>query len=71
MSVNGSHDDITYTPGRLEPRLAVLREEYDAGQAQLRALDQRVRDLQNTMMRISGAITVLEEMLGEDRAKQP
>lgn len=52
----------------LEQRLTVLRQEYEAGQSQLRALEQREADLRNTMLRISGAITVLEEMLAEERA---
>lgn len=56
------------SPSRIEQRLAVLRQEYEAGQAQLRALEQRTRDLQNTMLRITGAITVLEELRNEEQA---
>ena len=52
----------------IEKRLAELRHEYEAGQAQLGALEQRTRELKNTMMRISGAITVLEEVLAERQA---
>lgn len=54
--------------GRIERRIADLRQEYEAGQTQLRALDQRTRELQNTMQRIAGAITVLEELLADGRA---
>lgn len=54
--------------GRIERRIADLRQEYEAGQTQLRALDQRTRELQNTMQRIAGAITVLEELLADRRA---
>lgn len=52
---------------RIGQRLAFLREEYEAGQAQLRALEQRTRELQNTMLRIAGAIAVLEELSAEGR----
>jgi prefoldin subunit 5 len=52
---------------RMAQRLAFLREEYEAGQAQLRALEQRTRELQNTMLRIAGAIAVLEELSAESR----
>ncbi|MFC5743224.1 hypothetical protein [Dyella tabacisoli] len=63
LPINNEH-----SPSRIEQRIAVLRQEYEAGQAQLRALEQRTRDLQNTMLRISGAITVLEELLSEEQA---
>ena len=53
---------------RSAQRLAELRQEHEAGQAQLRALDQRARELQNTLLRIAGAIAVLEEMEAEARA---
>lgn len=52
----------------IKKRLAELRHEYEAGQAQLDALEQRTRELKNTMLRISGAITVLEEVLAERQA---
>lgn len=52
----------------IERRLADLRHEYEAGQTQLNALEQRTRDLKNTMLRISGAIAVLEELLAERKA---
>lgn len=52
---------------RIAQRLAFLREEYEAGQSQLRALDQRTRELQNTLLRIAGAIAVLEELAAESR----
>ena len=49
----------------LEARLKVLKEEYQKGQGQLLALEQETANLRNTMIRISGAIQVLEEILGE------
>lgn len=57
----------TDSAARIAQRLAFLREEYEAGQAQLRALEQRTRELQNTMLRIAGAIAVLEELSAEGR----
>lgn len=52
----------------IEKRLTELRREYEAGQAQLSALEQRARELKNTMLRITGAITVLEEVIAERQA---
>jgi prefoldin subunit 5 len=51
--------------GNLLPveRLNELRSEYQRGQAQLAMLDQRRQDLRDTLLRISGAIQVLEELL--------
>ena len=51
--------------GRWNQRLAELKQEYRAGGEQLRALEARQRDLQGTLLRISGAIQVLEEMVRE------
>jgi len=39
------------------------------GQAQMRALEQRTHDLRETMLRISGAIAALEEMLADEKAR--
>ncbi|KAF0224695.1 MAG: hypothetical protein FD176_877 [Rhodospirillaceae bacterium] len=49
----------------IEDRITRLRREYDSGLEQMRALEQRRGDLQNTLQRITGAIQVLEEMLTE------
>ncbi len=49
----------------LETRLKELKEEYQKGQKQMLALNQEIADLGNTMLRISGAIQVLEELLGD------
>jgi prefoldin subunit 5 len=53
----------------LEARLMVLKEEYQKGQGQLVALEQETANLRNTMIRISGAIQVLEELLGEKESE--
>lgn len=48
---------------KLEQRLNDLRQEYNAGQKMLADLEVQKADLQQTLLRISGAIQVLEEML--------
>ncbi len=47
----------------LEIRLAELRAEFAAGDKAIRELDGRREQLLATMMRIGGAIQVLEELL--------
>lgn len=49
----------------LEARLKELQEEYQKGQERLAVLDQETTNLSNTMLRISGAIQVINELLGE------
>ena len=49
---------------RLENRLQELRTEYTMGQKRLADLDAQANVLRNTLLRISGAIQVLEEELG-------
>lgn len=49
----------------LKARLKELKEEYQKGQEQLIALDQETTKLGNTMLRISGAIQILEELIGD------
>lgn len=44
-------------------RLEELKEEYKKGQERLNALEQETANLSNTMLRISGAIQVLEELI--------
>jgi hypothetical protein len=48
----------------LEARLARLREEFTTGEAMLREAERRQAQLGETLLRISGAIQVLEELLG-------
>jgi predicted nuclease with TOPRIM domain len=50
---------------RLQTRLAQLKGEYEAGQQMLAELEQKQRNLRETLLRISGAIQVLEEELGQ------
>jgi hypothetical protein len=48
---------------RLERRLSELKSEYQAGQKMLVDLEARQAELRQTLLRISGAIQVLEELL--------
>lgn len=47
----------------IKTRLTHLRTEYEAGQKMLVDLDTRRAELTNAMLRISGAIQVLEETI--------
>jgi prefoldin subunit 5 len=48
---------------QMQSRLAELRRDYQLGQSQLSELGRQEVALRETLMRISGAIQVLEEML--------
>ena len=50
---------------KLEQRLQALKDELASGQTVMAELDKKQTDLQHTMLRISGAIQVLEELLQE------
>lgn len=50
---------------KLATRLQTLRAEYASGQQMLADLEQRQAELQQTLLRISGAIQVIEELLAE------
>jgi hypothetical protein len=47
----------------IQERLAGLRNEYEKGQGQLRQLESQSNALRETLIRISGAIMVLEELV--------
>ena len=51
---------------QLKQRLEELKKEYAIGQARLRQLEEEQNRVGETMLRISGAIQVLEEALGEE-----
>jgi len=53
---------------QLDARLGELRREYQLGQGQLRELSRQEAALRETLLRISGAIQVLEELLGHSAA---
>jgi len=55
---------------QLQARLEVLKNEFEAGQARLRELERQESALRETMLRISGAIQVVQELLAsEDQAE--
>ncbi len=49
-------------------RLETLRQEFRNGQQQLLMLDQKRMEIRDTLLRISGAIQVLEELSAQDKA---
>lgn len=53
---------------QIEQRLAVLQAEYENGQTLLANLNQQRTNLQQTVLRISGAMQVLQELLNTARA---
>ena len=50
---------------RLEERLNKLKSEFESGNKMLSELDAKASNLRETLLRISGAIQVLEEELKE------
>jgi hypothetical protein len=50
----------------LEGRLRALRDEYDKGQRMLRDLELQRAQLEPTLIRIEGAMTLLQELLGAE-----
>lgn len=51
---------------QLRARLEELKREFETGQARLRELEAQEAQLRQTLLRISGAIQVLEEELSKD-----
>ncbi|HPI59165.1 hypothetical protein [Zoogloea sp.] len=54
----------------IETRLEELRREYEAGAGVMNELQKKQDELRTTLMRISGAIQVLEELLATEAAGQ-
>jgi len=50
---------------QLQTRLEALRKEFETGRSELEKVEQRRTYLRETMLRIAGAIQVLEEMLAQ------
>jgi predicted nuclease with TOPRIM domain len=50
---------------QLKQRLQELKAEFEAGQKMLAELDAKRADTKDTLLRISGAIQVLEELLNQ------
>jgi prefoldin subunit 5 len=47
---------------KIQQRIETLRKELEVGQQQMQVLEQKIAQLRDTMLRISGAIQVLEEI---------
>ncbi|MEM1137810.1 MAG: hypothetical protein AAF806_20865 [Bacteroidota bacterium] len=54
---------------QLKKRLQQLEEEYKKGEERLQALEQEAHQVRTSMLRISGAVQVLREELGETNEK--
>jgi prefoldin subunit 5 len=50
---------------QMQTRIEILRKELETGQAELEKVERQRTHLRETMLRISGAIQVLEELLVE------
>lgn len=56
---------------QLEKRLAQLKAEFESGQRVMAELETKQANLRDTLLRISGAIQILEEELGKvDREEE-
>lgn len=55
---------------KIEARLTELRQEFETGQRMLAELDEKREKLRESMLRIAGAIQVLEEMAGEGEGEE-
>ncbi|MBW8844287.1 MAG: hypothetical protein JF607_04860 [Burkholderiales bacterium] len=55
---------------KLRQRLEALRAEYTKGQQTLQELESQITSVRATLMRISGAVQVLQETL-DDTTEQP
>lgn len=56
---------------QLEQRLKELKAEFESGQKMLADLESKQANLRDTLLRISGAIQVLEEVLAEENGQEP
>jgi hypothetical protein len=56
---------------QLQARLEELRSEFDSGQRLLADLAQREMNIRQSLLRISGAIQVLEELIERDGSYEP
>ena len=56
---------------QLEKRLTDLKSEFEAGQQMLADLEKKRTELQNTLLRISGAMQVIKELLNMDQMERP
>jgi prefoldin subunit 5 len=59
------------TDASVQQRLDTLRAEYEKGQHQLEALERQRHEVRDTLLRISGAIQVLEELCASTGKSAP
>jgi hypothetical protein len=52
---------------QMQTRLGALKAEFEKGQAELDKVERQRTQLRETLLRIGGAIQVLEELLAEDQ----
>jgi prefoldin subunit 5 len=50
----------------MEQKLQELQAEFERGQQQMALLDQKRAELRDTLLRISGAVQVLEELMAQN-----
>ena len=55
----------------MNERLEQLRRELEKGRQRLEDLDRQRLELRDTMLRISGAIQVIEELLAQQDSRRP
>jgi hypothetical protein len=55
---------------QMQSRLEALRKEFQTGQAELEKIERQQTHIRETMLRISGALQVLEELLAEGQAAE-
>lgn len=53
---------------QMQTRLGALKAEFQKGQAELDRVEKQRTQLRETLLRIGGAIQVLEELLAEDQS---
>lgn len=53
---------------QLEQRLNELRDQFESGQKMMAELESKQANLRDTLLRISGAIQVLEELIASESA---
>ena len=56
---------------QIEKRLAVLQTEMEAGQKMMAEVEAKQAHLRSTLLRISGAIQVLQELLNPEPTEKP
>ncbi len=54
---------------QMRKRLEDLKREFQTGQTRLRDIEQQGTQLRETLLRISGAVQVLEELLAEEKSQ--